>query len=184
MAWVLALPDSSRTAVIAPDGDVLELHGIASVAFPPGTIRPTRAVRLYATRTDETALDFEATAAATFGADRLLQHEIRLNTGDDAPAAAVHLRIVLPQERLRAVEAGHQPRALVQFWQDGGEEILDQFEPVDADFESAPGTVSLILDPAAFTNGRRVDGTFEAVVVIVSLPALPGRRGPSDPTPY
>ncbi len=163
-------PDTTRVVRIGSDGGTIELPAFAAVTFPPGALPWVQSVRVSATASPETEQDFEATAVLAFGAERLLRREIRINTGAVAPSKPVQVSVHVPGEGMRASPERRGLRVFAQYWQDGGQEILDQFEPIRSAYNRATGTLTIALDPAAFTDQRLANGTFEAVVIVGSLP--------------
>lgn len=167
---MLTQSDSCAAGDVRPEGGIVVLPGIASVTFPAGAFRALRTVTVCATTSAETRRDFRITAEEVLGARRLFPHEIRINTGEIPPSDAV-ITMTVPPASVQALPPGHRVRAFVQFWQAGGEETLDGFEAVPSLYDATGGTLSLSLPEGSFTDQRRADRMYEAVVVIGSLPA-------------
>ncbi|HEX2189918.1 MAG TPA: hypothetical protein VHG51_13520 [Longimicrobiaceae bacterium] len=145
------------------------LPGIATLRIPRDALPATQQVSVCATSTEETRRDFRITAEDGLGARRVLPYEIRINTGTAAPGRA-SVEIALPPSSTRAPAAG-RVRPFVQFWQEGGEETLDGFEAVPHTYDPASTTLRFELPEGSFTDLRRTDQTYEAVIVIGSMPA-------------
>jgi murein DD-endopeptidase MepM/ murein hydrolase activator NlpD len=137
----------------------------------------TQTVTVAATASPETAEDFRETAAL-FAPGPRLPYEVRINTGSVAPIAntEVALRLVVPESFARAQPPNYAIQVFAQILQDSGEEVHDGFRPVDAVDAGDGKSIEVRLRRQAFTNQRRRDGTFEAVVILASSRVGPPRR--------
>jgi len=168
--------DPVKTEITAYGGTV-ELPGVASVVFGSGALSTTQTVTVAATASPETAEDFRETAVL-FAPGPRLPYEVRINTGSVAPIAntEVALRLVVPESFARAQPPNYAIRVFAQILQDSGEEVHDGFRPVDAVDAGDGKSIEVRLRRPAFTNQRRRDGTFEAVVILASSRVGPPRR--------
>jgi hypothetical protein len=159
--------DSTAQATIPVGGGSLELPGIATVRFPPGAFANAQTVTLAATRSEETALDFETTVPVPTIARGA--YELRILTGSAPPQDSVEVIMRIPDEVRSAVAQGGALAAFAQIWQSGGQELLDGFVRVPVIGMSPDADrIRLRLDPVAFTDRRRADRQFEAIVVIAA----------------
>jgi murein DD-endopeptidase MepM/ murein hydrolase activator NlpD len=157
-----------ESEIVTPGGGRASLEGIGDVEFPPGSVPANTAVTLSATRDARSKADFDTTAIL-FSPSLRSQYEVRIATGAVAPTGDLHVRLRIPQPLLNATATG-EIQLFAQILQDGGDEILDTFEPVPSDV-SLP-FVSATLPPVAFTDLRTSNG-FEAVIVIAVIPTKP-----------
>ncbi|MCK9531793.1 MAG: hypothetical protein M0R77_14715 [Gammaproteobacteria bacterium] len=61
---------------------------------------------------------------------------------------------------------GCEVNLFAQFFEDGGEEVLDSFELVDASYSAKSQTLTATLSADLFTHRRTNDATFEAIVLL------------------
>lgn len=157
----------SAAAVIAPSGGLVDLPGVATVIFPPGAFEAPQEVEVRTTAEKETAEDFEATAVM-YSPGHRLNYEVRVNTGHQAPLTDAEGIFVVPEAFLGTLPQPASVRAFVQILGGGAEELLDTFEGFPFTFDPASRRVRAVLPKAAFTNLRRSNGTFEAIIVLAS----------------
>jgi murein DD-endopeptidase MepM/ murein hydrolase activator NlpD len=170
----LTSKNPSDAEVIGPDGGILELDGFAEVQMPAGSFPGDQRVTAEVTATAETATDYDATAFM-FGATTRSPYEIRVNTGPQSPLQPVVARLTVPSELLELLDGSSEIQVLAQVFQDGGEEVIDSFELFESIFDPSSQTVEVELPPAAFTNRRRVDESYEAVILLVVTPTGVGQ---------
>lgn len=156
-------------ATITPAGGTITLPGYGSVAFPAGAFTRDQAVELTATSDPATAEEFDE-SSALYDVGVRLPYELRIDTGSQqGPVTEVAVTFEVPENFSAQVPADSGLRVMAQFWQDGGEEILDNFEGFEQPFYTAAAKrVTVQLPPEAFTKKRNVAGTYEAIVVLTS----------------
>lgn len=164
----------SVTALIGPGGGTLALQGFASVAFAPNSFGAPQQVTLSATSTEETRTDYSATAEVLFNAGPRLARELRINTGLLAPGADLDVRLSLPESFLASVPRGHGITVFGQWFEDGGEEVLDVFDLLPAHVDATVHEARFVIPAAMFTARRTADASYEAVVVLGTRPMVTG----------
>lgn len=107
-----------------------------------------------------------------------LDFELRINTADRRTAAPVSVRVNLPPCFVQSLSAPLDVRLFAQVFQEEGMGVLDTFEPFDAQLDGAILTAT--LPPQVFSDRRRADATFEAVIVVASTPGPAGARARSS----
>ena len=160
---------ASATALIAPAGGVVELEGFGSVEFPAGAFESARRVTLTATSSPETQAEYEVTGEL-YSAGPRAEYELRVRTGETAPAVPVRVSLSVPGSLTESLPAGYEVRVFGQVFQDGGEEILDSFELLPTELSGAGERASAEVGPEAFTDRRGTGGEYEAVLVLGSVP--------------
>lgn len=155
---------------VSPSGGTIELPGKASVTFRPGSFVTSQAVEVSATSSPETETDFNLTADI-FDAATRLSYEIRVNTGDAAPATEVEVVLTVPDDFLNSIPQNSEIQVFAQIFQDGGEEVLDSFDLFPSIFDPLVKTIRVTLPVEAFSNRRRADDTFEAIVTLAATPS-------------
>lgn len=157
------------TTLITPQGGSVDLPGIGSIVFPAGVFATNQLVTLSVTTSPETAQLFEE-SVSIFRVSQRLSYEIRVTTGNVRPLLPVQLTINAPDAFLSSVPPASDIHLFAQIWQDGGEELLDNFELLDAEFDPVAKTVATTFPKEAFTNMRRLDGIFESIFTLGSTP--------------
>lgn len=157
---------------ISTDGGQITLPGYATIIFPSGAFPNEQHIELSATRSPETAHDFEETAFM-FDAGQRIQYELRLNSGVIKPKTDFQAIISVPADFLSTVPADSEIQVFAQILQNSGEEVLDNFELFDSVYSSSDNTVTVTLPPESFTNNRRVDETYEVIIILATTPTKP-----------
>lgn len=158
------------TKSISSTGGALDLSNYANVEFAPNSFSGSQLVSLAATGTAETGLDWDTTAQI-FGQAFRTSYEIRVNTGAQAPAQPTIFRMVVPPDFVAADPLDGEVKLFAQVLEDGGQGILDSFEIFDSTL--IDGVLIGSLPPQVFTNRRRTDATYEAVVIVGMLRTKP-----------
>lgn len=158
--------DSLVTAVVSPAGDSIVLEGFATVVFPAGAFEEPHSVTVSATQSPDMRVLLEAFTTDTLPIRPML-HEVRVNTGDLAPAAEVEVAVVVSEEFLGRLPEGHVPWAYVLLLSGGPLETLNNFWPFPNEYEPATRKLRVILGRSAFGDvERRPDGALEAVIMV------------------
>ncbi|WAR46830.1 M23 family metallopeptidase [Methylomonas rapida] len=160
------------STLISSDGGEVSLSNYASIIFPKGSFSTTQLVELSVTRSPETASDFEV-SKVMFDASVRTSYELRLNSGTVRPQTDFEAVINVPADFLAQVPVGSEIQVFAQIFQDGGDEVLDQFELFDSTYSSVNNTVTVTLPPEAFTNRRNTNQTYEAIILLATTPTKP-----------
>jgi murein DD-endopeptidase MepM/ murein hydrolase activator NlpD len=161
-------PGDDSFSEIGTAGGNAVLSGVASVTFPPGSFPSSRPVRLEQTSEAAAASAFED-SAALFRPQGRLTYEVHIETGNAPPALPVLARLNLPQTL--TIPAGHGIEVFARFREQSELDAYDAFELVPSTFDAAARMVTVSLSPDAFTDKRRADGAFEAVVTLAPTPS-------------
>lgn len=170
--------EASATTTIPPEGGSAELPGFGSVDFPAAAFTSPQAVTLAATVSAEAQSRFDESTIVYRAGPRAPQ-EFRINTGETAPATDSQVVLAVPDSFLASLGTGYEVQVFAQIYEDGGEAVLDNFEYFDSFFDGVTKKLRVQIPPVAFTNNRRLDGAFEAVLVVGSI--APPPSGQSTP---
>ncbi len=157
-----SLPDSSKVARF-------ELVNIGSVAVPTAAFSKPNAVIISVTADEETAVDFKQ-SSAIFGPLLRAVDEVRVNTGLSPPTLSLQAALLVPSELLARMTSNNRVEAFVQIYQDGGLSILDNFEHVPSSYDASANILTIELLPSYFTARRRLEDTYEAVIILGLIP--------------
>lgn len=161
------------TKIISSAGGTVSQPGFAALTFPANSFNANTSVNLSATHTAETQADFRVTAQI-FSAGLRTPFEVRINSGLTPPATSFDAVIQVPASFLKSMPVEAEIQAFAEVFQDVGEESLDSFEMFSSTFDPVAKTVRVTLPKEAFTNRRRVDELFEAIIVVGTTPTKPG----------
>jgi hypothetical protein len=171
---VVAAPDAAApdqpitgdgTATIAPAGGTVGLAGVGAVSFPAGAFAASQPVRMETTAEARAAEIFEL-SAAIFRAGARAPREVRINTGALPPADDAEVTLAVPGEL--SVPPGYGLEAFAQVFEGNADDLHDEFDLVPSRSEARGLTFS--LSAGAFSKDRRTDGTYEAVVLVATVP--------------
>jgi hypothetical protein len=160
----------SLSTTITPMGGSMSLPKYAEANFPAKSFALNQLVTMVISATAETALDWSA-SIQIFGSVYRAPYEIRINTGAQRPLQPVVLHITVPANLMVKRPAVGQVKLFSQMFQDGDQEVLDNFEIFDT--KRSGNVLTGTLPPEAFTNRRRADATYEAVLIVGMLGTKP-----------
>ena len=141
-----------------------------SITVEHGTFEVSTEVKAETTQTKETAEAFNATVITDGpGAFRRAKSETRITAGKNTPKKGMTLTLNIPEELRADLESSKLLYAFVEYFSNGEKETHDSFQAVPIQ-NKPPDSVSITLEPAAFTNLRNKDGIYEAVAVLASGP--------------
>lgn len=159
----------SVTGVISPQGGTTTLEGYATVIFPAGAFPSNTTVKVMATSSPETEEDYKATMEIDETGPRL-PYEIRINSGNVEPATSFDIVLNVPDSFINTLPVGAKIEVFVQLLHIGEYEALDNFYyGFSSTFDPATKTVRATIPKSAFTTFRRLDKTYEAIVVGTTL---------------
>lgn len=160
------LPATASATLSAGVPGAVELLGYASIAVPSSAFTDATQVTVEALQNPETLADFNETTAA-FEASDPVSYEIKI-VATRRPSAELVATLALPA----SLNPGASMRitAFAQLFQDGGEEAIDAFEPITAVAGPTARTLEVRLPPHVFTDARRADGNFEAILKLALTP--------------
>ncbi len=162
------LPSSS--GVTDSSGVSVNVSGYGSVTFAAGTVPVGSTVAAYVTQSSETANDFAINNDLLSTLSRV-DFELRINSGAVIPAGPVHVKVNLPAAYVSSLPNGARVSVFAQMIEDGGEEVLDDFEILTSSLDMQNAMVEVDVPVAAFTNLRSDDGSHEAILIAAALPA-------------
>jgi murein DD-endopeptidase MepM/ murein hydrolase activator NlpD len=171
LAVTVVSSGGGNVTTISPDGGTATLSGVTTLTFPAGAFTAPQPVTVSSTTDAQTAATFDE-STAIYDPGQRMAYEVRINTGTVGPALPVQAAIIVPGSL--SVPAGQNLEAFAQIWEKGDLDALDQFELLPSTFGGTIATVTVSLPPAAFTDQRRADHTFEAIVTLAPTPGSPG----------
>jgi murein DD-endopeptidase MepM/ murein hydrolase activator NlpD len=148
-------------------GGVIDLPSYAAVSIPGGAFDTPQLVQLAATISPQTEQEFLDTSSI-FQTSAPLGYEINITLGDKAPKTAVTLSVTIPITLDSSIPHGAGLQSFAKLWQSDSEERLDNFEVIDSIQLSK--TITMSLPSYAFTDQRRGDGLFEAIITLAATP--------------
>lgn len=157
----------SATGTIPSEGGTVTLEGYASVIFSAGAFTANQDVTVSATSFPETQEDY-IESGSIFKAAHRLPYEIRINSGFVQPASSFDVILNVPDAFINTLPSNAKMRLFVQIYQDGGMEVLDNFEIFRSIFDPVTKTVRATLPKEVFTSLRHIENTYEAVIIIGS----------------
>lgn len=156
---IISLKEQTATAKIPPLGDKVVLEEYATIEFPAGAFDGTQNVRMSITTSSSIQDVFELDAAGP-----RLPYEIRINTGDKAPATDISVSVKYPDAFFSSDYQMHifaqmpdNPDAL------GGR---DRFVMIDSGLDDVVEMAITTLPKHAFSNRYGKNGTYEAIITI------------------
>ena len=157
--------DSVVSAVISPDGGTIELKGVAVVIFPAGAFEGPQEVRVSTTnapQTDGGRVKWDVSV----GPPAPLPYDVRINSGNVAPATGFEVVLTVPDSYLNTLPANRTPYVFAQMVSGGAMEDLDLYEVVvDSHFDPAANVVRATV-PLEAIRPPGPDGMFQIIVLV------------------
>lgn len=158
---IMSLKAQTVTARISPLGGRLNIPEYALVAFPAGAFDATQEVRMSLNASPSTQDIFEATAAGP-----RLPYEIRINTGNNAPATTVSISVKYPDSFF---SSDYRMQICARMYDNpDAPDVHDRFCLIDSGV-SHTGDIITSLPKQVFSNHYGKNGTYEAVITVVLI---------------
>ena len=141
----------------------LEIPDIIKVSFPSEAIS-TNTPTLEQTF-DDSLLGLADELKKFIYVSDITSYQIKINIGNQLPSdEKIKVSCKVPQQLLPKISDDNLPVVMVLVYQDGGEEILDNFEAINSEYDPLTNEIVAFLPYYAFTNKR--NGSYEAIVTI------------------
>jgi len=156
---IMSLKKQRVTAKVPPIGNAVDLDGYASVVFPVGTFEGTQDVTISVTASPSTQDIFEISASGP-----RLPYEIRINTGDKAPAKDIAVSVKYPDSFYSSDKQIH----IFAHMHDNPDEpgVHDRFFLISSGLDDIVEMAMATLPKYAFSNRYGKNGTYEAIITV------------------
>ena len=156
---IMSLKEQTVTAKISPIGNKVILEGYASIEFPAGAFDRTQDVRMSITTSPSKQNVFEADATGP-----RLPYEIRINTGNKAPARDISVGLKYPDSFF---SSDYQMHVFAQMHDNpDAPDLHDRFVMMDSGLDDVLGMAMTTLPKNAFSNLYGKNETYEAIITI------------------
>ena len=160
--------DSVVIAAVPPDGGTVELRGVAVVIFPAGAFETPQEVRVSTTNFPQTERGRVKWDVST-GPPAPLTYDVRINSGNVAPATDFEIVLTVPDSYLNTLPANRTPYVYAQIVSGGAMEDLDHYERVRSSrFDEVAKVVRAAVPPDA-VRPPGADGTFQIILLVGSV---------------
>ncbi len=156
---IMSLEKRTVTATIPPIGEAVDLEGYASVIFPAGTFDATQNVSIFITTSPAAQDIFKVHATGP-----RLPYEIRINSGDKAPAKDIEVSVNSP-DSFFASEYQIHVFARMQDNPDATD-VQDRFFMISSGLDDIVKTAKATLPKHAFSKRHGKNGTYEAIITV------------------
>lgn len=161
------LGHSSARATLGPGGGFITLSSYGTATFPAGALESTQSVSLGAIpMTPELREDYQV-GTTTFPMGPSGDSALVLTAGMRQPIGPVTVRLAVPAAVRSALARGQQAGVYAKVLQT---DSLDYFVLQGSTYDPTSSTVETTLEPWVFTDTRRQDGVFEAVLLVGTAP--------------
>jgi len=142
-----------------------EIAGLATVTFPVGSLQSGDPVLTQAQDTAE--ISCFGLTMSLFAVSANLPNQIKVNIGNAEPLSDdITINWTVPAEFLQSLPDSAKLMLFARLYQNGGEEALDNYVSLVGAFNSATSVFTAALPYWIFTNARRTDGTYEAILML------------------
>ena len=156
---IMSLKAQAVTANISPLGGRLNIAEYVLITFPAGAFDTTQEVRMSLNASPSTQDIFEATALGP-----RLPYEIRINTGNQAPATTVAIGITYPDSFF---SSDYRMQICARMYiNPDAPDMNDKFCLIDSGV-SHTGEIITSLPKQVFSNHYGKNGTYEAIITVV-----------------
>lgn len=160
-------PDNS----VKPDGSaILGLPGVIRATFSPSSFKPTNKLSISKV-SNSNATEFSGYIEALFDVEHKLNYQVNINIGDSlSNNNSFEVEFFLPDNFANLIGNDSQCHVYAKVYQDGGEEILDMFEPFETKYYPSQKTLKTKLPIYVFTNKRKQDNAHRAILTVAISP--------------
>lgn len=159
---IMSLKAQRVTTKISPLGGRINLEEYALVTFPAKAFDVTQEVRMSINASPSTQDIFEANAPGP-----RLPYEIRINTGNKAPATSIAVGIKYPDSFFKS---DYQMHICARMYDNPDDpDAHDRFCVIDSGVGHT-GVIFTSLPKQVFSNHYGKNGTYEAVITVVLVP--------------
>ncbi len=151
----------SVSQIISPQGGTITLDEYATVTFPASVFSSNNTITVSATSSPETEANY-IHSGSIYKAGTRLPYEVRINSGYIKPATPFDIVLKVPDFFISTLHANAKIIVFAQI--DQGD--IDNFEVFPSTFDSITKTIRLTLSAVTFTETRRLDKTYEAIVIV------------------
>ena len=141
--------------------------GIATVTFASGALPAGTDIVIEKQTDAHTFAVFDDTASIYIPGSRA-PYQVRVTTGTSKPAGPATVVLNIPSGF--TAPPGYEIQAFGQIPQASDLEHYDAFEALPSMSDLKNGTVTATVSPAVFTSNRTGDGTYEAVLLLATVP--------------
>ncbi len=160
--------DSVATNVISPDGGTIELKGVAVVIFPAGAFEAPQEVSVSTTNAPQTE-GGRVRWDVSVGPPAPLPYDVRINSGNVAPATSFEIVLTVPDSYLNTLPANRTPYVFAQMVSGGAMEDLDLYERVVGSRFDEVAKVVRAAVPTSAVRPPGPDGTFEVISLVGAI---------------
>lgn len=156
---IMSLKAQAVTARISPLGGRLNIPEYVSITFPAEAFKATQEVRMSLNASPSIQDIFEATAPGP-----RLPYEIRINTGNQAPATTVAIGVTYPDSFF---SSDYRMQICARMFDNpDAPDVHDSFCLIESGV-SHTGTIITSLPKQVFSNRYGKNGTYEAIITVV-----------------
>jgi len=147
---------------------ITKIAGPVTVTFGTGTVM-TNNPEADVVQDTSAETDFK-NIAPLFNVTAYLNYQITLNIGSSQILSEnINASWVVPENFLNSMPANSRMSLFAMVYQDGGDETMDEFLPLEADFNEATGVLSASLPYYIFTNTRTADKNWGAILMAAAV---------------
>jgi len=148
---------------------VEKLEGVVTVKFPSGAIPSSTPVALTKTSDSDGDEFFNDTTGIIYEIEKKLAYEVHINTGNSSPEKDIEVTFNIPNDFFTSGSPEYTFLLFAAIYQDGGEEVLDNFNLISSIYNSSTKTLTAQIPSWVFTNQRKSDSRYEALFTIGAI---------------
>ncbi|MCX6282848.1 MAG: M23 family metallopeptidase [Bacteroidetes bacterium] len=147
---------------------VRTISGVVTVNFAPGSVMTDNPA--LAKVQDTSAENNFNDIAPLFGVTDYLAYQVSLNLGTHAPLSEnITAAWTIPPDFISSMPPNCRPALFAMVYQDGGEEIMDNFLPIESVFLESSGLLTATLPYYIFSNTRSADQSWSAILMVAAV---------------
>lgn len=149
---------------------VISVEDVAEIMFPDGVLSKEQNVKVEVSES-ETIQNVFSDAMVLFRATQNLSYFIKITCETLPNNDEIYAKIKVPDDFLNLIPEKYGIELFAQIYQDGGEEILDNFEILESNYDKNSHIIHAKLPRLIFTD-KRGNGLHEAVLTIAATPGI------------
>lgn len=148
------------------------IDGVVSIAYPQGLFVSGNDGDIELAKIDDPATrEIFNETSDLFRVSNSLSYQIKIGCVVQPEDGIIEVNLNIPDGFIANVPQNYGIELFAQVYQDGGEEVLDNFEILESSYNPSTKVLSAKLPGMVFSN-KRTNGKFEAILTVAATPGI------------
>ncbi|KAA6320770.1 Murein DD-endopeptidase MepM [termite gut metagenome] len=149
----------------------IAIENVVEIDFPNGVFSEQQKVSVDISK-DINTQDIFTEMAGLYRSTQNISYFIKITSEFMPNNDNIYAKINIPNDFLKSVPDGYGIELFAQIYQNGGEEIIDNFDILESTYDAESNVLNAFLPAYIFTNQRENNGLYEAILTISTTPGI------------